>query len=212
MWVERYSCLAEFAVSFAQYFTMINPHPSLSAAAAATDAVSLIFLLYSRRLSNVVGFRLGVTFYGALLPPIRLLWTCWFVHMCRHSDPVTSRRDSMRTTVSDLFDVLDTQTLSSAWVRRMLPGGFGLHSSHIRRNSLGEREARSEMLTEQQCRWQLFKLPGMNLSMRQCFHIFLFLLWCKWVVPNIWITFSGILQSVEKAMANKNFRKLRSHF
>lgn len=88
MWVEKYSCLEECAVSFAQYFTMINPHPSLSAA-AATNAVSLIFLLYSRRLSNVVGFWLGVTFYGALLPPIRLLWACWFVHMCRHSDPLT---------------------------------------------------------------------------------------------------------------------------
>lgn len=156
MWVEKYSCLAEFAVSFAQYFTLINPHPSLSAA-AATNAVSLIFLLYSRRLSNVVGSWLGVTFYGALLPPLRLLWACRFVHMCRHSDPVTSRIDSMRTTVSDLFNILDTQTLSSARVRRMLPGGFGLRSSHIRRNGLGEREARSEMLTSQQCCQQPFK-------------------------------------------------------
>lgn len=152
---------------------MINPHPSLSAA-AATNAVSLIFLLYSRCLSNVVGFWLGVTFYGALLPPIRLLWACRSVHMCRHSDPVTSRIDPMRTTVSDLFNILDTQTLSSAWVRRMLPGGFGLHSSHIRRNSLGECEARSKMLTEQQCRWQPFKLPGMNLSISSVFTSFCF--------------------------------------
>ena len=105
--------MAEFAVSSAQYFTMINPHPSLftAAAVAEVNVVSLIFLLCSRRFSNVVGLWLGMTFYGALLPPIRLLWACWFVHMGRHSDLMTSKVDSVRTTASNLSNILDTPTL-----------------------------------------------------------------------------------------------------
>lgn len=113
-----------------------------------------------------------MTFYGALLPPTRLLWVCWLVHMCRHSDSMTFRIDPMSTTVSDLSNIWDT----SAWVRRMLPRVLAyilLTSEEL----LGECEARSEMLTEQQCCWQPFKFPGMNLSIRQFFHnIFPFLL------------------------------------
>lgn len=187
---------------------MINPYPSLTAA-----AVSLIFLFCSRRLSNVAGFWLGVTFYVALMPPIRLLWACWFEHICRHPDPMTFRIDSMRTSLSDLSSILDTKLFPSAWVWRILPCGFGLHSSHIRRTSLGECEARSEMLTKQRCYWQPFKLPGMNLNIRQCFHnIFLLLMWFKWAVSNMWITLSGIIQPVERAMANKNSGKLSAGF
>ena len=166
MWVEKYSCLAESAVSSAQYFTMINPHPSLftAAATAEDDAVSLIFLLYSRRFSNVVGFWLGMTCYGALLPPIRLLWACWFVHMCRHSDPMTSGIDSENNCIWPFQYFGHPNSSQGHGCEECFPCGFGLHSSHIRRTSLGECEARSDMLTEQRFCWQPFKFPGMNLN------------------------------------------------
>lgn len=120
--------MAEFAVSSAQYFSMINPHPSLftAAAVAKVDAVSLIFLLCSRRFSNVVGFCLGMTFSGALLPPIWLLWASWFVHMGRHSDLMTSKIDSVRTTASNLSNILDTPTLPKGMGAKNASLWFGL--------------------------------------------------------------------------------------
>lgn len=98
----------------------------------------------------------------------------------------------------------------SGRVRRTLPRGFGLHSSHIGRRRLGEHAAWPEMLTQQRGCWRPIKLPGMNLSRGPCFHIFLFLLWFKWAAPNAWLTLSGILLCV--ARANKNSGRLCSRF
>lgn len=95
----------------------------------------------------------------------------------------------------------------SAPMRKTLPLGFSLHSSHIRRASLGGCEARSEMLTNITATFL-----GALQVVWQCFHIFQFLLWFNWAVPNMWITLSGKIQSVERAMDNKNPGKLCSRF
>lgn len=142
MWVKNYSCLAKLAV----YFSMINPYPSLSTAVAIpADAVSLIFLLYSKYLSNVVGFWLGVTFYGALLlsglcGPLGLCTCAFWPHDIHNRFYETNDYLTFPT-------FWPPKLFPSAPVQRMLPLGFSLHSSHIRRTSLGDCEARSEMLT-----------------------------------------------------------------
>ena len=94
----------------------------------------------------------------------------------------------------------------------MLPCGLGLHSSHTKR-------MKSERLWNQVRNanravifWQPFKFPGMNLSREQFFHIFQFLLWFKWAVPNMWITLSGIIQPVERETTDQNSGKPWRHF
>lgn len=94
----------------------------------------------------------------------------------------------------------------------MLPCGFGLHSSHIKRTTSGRLWSQVRNANRAAIFWQPFKFPGMNLSREQFFHIFQFLLWFKWAVPNMWITFSAIIQPVERATTDQNSGKPQRHF
>lgn len=99
-------------ISFAWSFTMISCQSIVfcgcCVVAIATGLVSLIFLLHSRHWSNLARFWMGAPFYRAPLPPVRLLWTSLFLHMCRRFDSIMCRTHSTRTTISHLSETPDT--------------------------------------------------------------------------------------------------------
>lgn len=147
MWVKKYSCLAELAVFFAQYFTMINPYPLLSTVAAAPRPLSVS---YFSSIANTSQMWLDSGWVWPFMGHrCLLLGFCRPVGLCTCTDILTQwHPEKILWQLYVIFPIFWTPRLfPSARVRRKLPLGFRLHSSHIRRTSLGEREARSEMLT-----------------------------------------------------------------
>lgn len=185
-------------------FAMINLQSIVfwgCGAGVAPRLMLSVLYLQSRHGSVVARIWLGVTFYGAPLPPVRLLWTSWFLHICGHD---FQNRVSANNHIGPLSKTLDTPILAQIVGVYDVPPGFDLLSVLLTAElPAAWSQIRAANITRLLAALQV---ALHNLDGKLCFqNTFPFLLWFKQAVPNIWITLCAIIQSARKARANKNF-------
>lgn len=144
---NREFMLGRIVIFSAWSFAMINLQPIVfwgCCAGAALGLMLSVLSLQSRHGSDVARFWLGVTFYGAPLPPVRLLWTSWFLHICGHD---FQNRVSVSNYIRPLSKTLDIPILAQiiwVYIMYLLVLIFFLFFSQ---RSCQPHEARSELLT-----------------------------------------------------------------
>lgn len=170
--------LGRIVIFSAWSFAMINLQSIVfwgCCAGAALGLMLSVLSLQSRHGSDVARFWLGVTFYGAPLPPVRLLWTTWFLHICGHN---FQNRVSASNYIRPLSKTLDTPILAQIMGLYYVPPGFDLLSVLLTAELPASwSQIRAANITRLLAALQV---ALHNLDGELCFHnTFSFLLWFK---------------------------------